>query len=318
VKKLVRGSQGAIVLAVQCFLDANAKQATGKYNAATEAAVKAYQKRKGIAQTGTVGSATWPVILKELPTLKVGDKGKYVRTLEALMGIKIDGKYTALESEQVRLFKAVRGLPDNGTVGTPAWKALFEVNDDTVEIPEPSTPKPSPEPAPSTPGTNKRPKDFKQGRPSPWAKKIYSSTGNKSQTMASSGCGPTAAADVLYTLKDKSVTPWVLAQLCMKWGFRTANSGTAWGAFKKLAAHYGCSKFAQTASHATAIAALGNGALNVASMKKGFWTKGGHFICLWKCDGATMFACDPASTTRKKQILSQFKKENKQYFIFFA
>ena len=76
-----------------------------------------------------------------------------------------------------------------------------------------------------------QPVDYKQAS-KPWGPRMYSNHNDHSQTMANSGCGPTSAADVVATLKDKSVDPWTLAQLAMDWGDRTYSSGTAWSFFK--------------------------------------------------------------------------------------
>lgn len=52
-------------------------------------------------------------------------------------------------------------------------------------------------------------------------------------------------------------------------------------------------------------------------MGPGFWTKGGHFICLWRTDDTYMYANDPASNVRKKQKLAAFESQRKQFFIFY-
>ena len=52
-------------------------------------------------------------------------------------------------------------------------------------------------------------------------------------------------------------------------------------------------------------------------MGPGYWTKGGHFICLWRSDDTYMYANDPASSVRKKQKLSAFESQRKQFFIFY-
>ena len=135
--------------------------------------------------------------------------------------------------------------------------------------------------------------------------------------MANSGCGPTSAADVVATLKDKSVTPWTLAQLYMQWGYRTKSSGTAWGAFKKTANHYHFSKFVQSSSIDALKACLDAGGYVVCSMGPGYWTKGGHYICAWKYDKTYIYCNDPASKTRKKQKLTDFTKQRKQFFCFY-
>jgi uncharacterized protein YvpB len=134
--------------------------------------------------------------------------------------------------------------------------------------------------------------------------------------MASSGCGPTAAANIVHSMKDPTVDPWTLAQLALKWGHRTANSGTAWAFFSKLANHFGFRKFAQSKSLATLKAALDAGALVVASMGPPFWTSGGHYITIWDYDGEYIYANDPASSTRKRQKQADFARQCKQLFIF--
>ena len=45
---------------------------------------------------------------------------------------------------------------------------------------------------------------------------MYSNHNDHSQTMANSGCGPTAMADVVATLKDKNINPYDLAELSMQ------------------------------------------------------------------------------------------------------
>ena len=78
--------------------------------------------------------------------------------------------------------------------------------------------------------------------------------------MQNSGCGPTACADVVATLINKTITPWTLAQLAMQWGDRTVNDGTAWSFFKHIFNHYkGFSKFIQTSSLSTMKACLDAG-----------------------------------------------------------
>lgn len=147
--------------------------------------------------------------------------------------------------------------------------------------------------------------------------KPYTITGSSKQTIGSSGCGPTSMADIMATWIDKTITPIEMCAYAIKHGFRTKNSGTAWAFFKSIAGAYGFSQFVQTKSMATAKAAIKAGALVVASMGPGYWTKGGHFICLWKCDDTYMYANDPASSVRKKQKLAAFESQRKQFFIFY-
>jgi ABC-type protease/lipase transport system fused ATPase/permease subunit len=136
--------------------------------------------------------------------------------------------------------------------------------------------------------------------------------------IGSSGCGPTSMADIIACWVDKKITPVEMCDYALQKGFRTKNSGTAWGFYKSVFSAYpqGFSKFTQTKSMATLKSALSQGAFAVASMGPGYWTKGGHFICVYKVDSTCVYAKDPASSSRKKQKISQFEKERKQFFIF--
>ena len=86
--------------------------------------------------------------------------------------------------------------------------------------------------------------------------------------------------------------------------------------FAKCAAHWGI-KFFQTSTTDEAVRALNSGALVVASMGKGYWTTGSHYICLWAADATNIYANDPASSTHKHASIQSFKNESKQYFIFY-
>ncbi len=145
---------------------------------------------------------------------------------------------------------------------------------------------------------------------------MYSSHGDKSQTMKNSACGPTAMADIVATLIDSTVTPPDLADKAMAWGDRTYSSGTAWSFFPHIAKEYGFSKYLKTTSLATLKGCLDTGGYAVASMDKGYWTKGGHFICVWKYDNDYIYANDPASSKRTKQKITEFTKERKALFCF--
>ncbi|GEM_PF-719944 len=167
-----------------------------------------------------------------------------------------------------------------------------------------------------TPGgvTSKGTIDYKQ-YDSRWASLPFTSTGNASQTYKSSACGPTSAADVVWSLRNNTVTPVTLGTMCVANGYRTANDGTAWGFFPFLGGKYGMSCTATT-DMSTLKSKLADGALAVCSMGAGYWTSGGHYICVYKYDGSTVYANDPASATRKSQNGSQFKKEMKNMWLF--
>ena len=155
-----------------------------------------------------------------------------------------------------------------------------------------------------------------------WRNKPYTVTGNKNQTIGKTGCGPTAAADVIASFCDKTVTPLTVAQKFMAKGFRTKNSGTAWGAMKWIAKQYkgkGIGQFAQGKEGEKKLrTALDQGALVICSMGPGYWTKGGHYIVAWRIDDAYVYALDPGSKTRKKQAIAPFIRQCKQMFAFWG
>ncbi len=103
--------------------------------------------------------------------------------------------------------------------------------------------------------------------------------------------------------------------MCVERGYRTANNGTAWGFFPFIGGVYGMS--CQSTTSMTELKnGLANGGLAVCSMSKGYWTSGGHYICVWKYDGSTVYANDPASATRKQQSGTAFKPEMRNMWIF--
>lgn len=228
-------------------------------------------------------------------TLKRGSKGNEVKQVQNLLGIDADGIFGKKTEAAVKAFQAANGLTPDGIVGRKTWAALlFETT------PEPNF---------------VQPVDYKQ-YDSKWAKVMYSNHGDKSQTIKSSGCGPTSMADIVATLIDSKVTPVTLADLSMQWGTRTYSQGTSWSFFPKIAEYYGFSKYVKSSTLATLKSCLDTGGYVVASMGKGYWTKGGHYICVWKYDDKYVYANDPASSSRKKQNAEDFMKQRKAFFCF--
>ena len=283
------------------------------YDSELKQAVKTYQKSRGLTVDGIAGPDTLGTLAKTLPDVKYGDysKSKYVKAVQALVSTSVDGEYGKNTRANVIAFQATAKLNKTGDISINDWLALFGCN--YMKAASTSTPA---TPSKTSTVVPIQPVDYKQGD-SRWGKKLYTKTGNKSQTIASSGCGPTSMADIMATWINRNITPVEMCQYALKHGYRTVNSGTSWGFFASIAKEYGFPGFVQTKSMATARTALKNGAYVVASMGPGYWTKGGHFICLWKTDDTYMYANDPASKTRKKQKIGQFEKERKQFFIFY-
>jgi len=274
------------------------------FTVALQTATKNFQREKGLKVDGIAGPATFAELVKTLPVVRYKDYSGsvYVRAVQALVSSAIDGKYGKNTRANVIAFQTTAGLEQTGDVTQNDWLALWGCSYTRT--------------AKSTGTNTAQPVDYKQGD-SRWGKKVYTSCGNKKQTIANSGCGPTSMADIMATWVDKAVTPVEMCAYAVKHGFRTKSSGTAWGFFKSIAAAYGFTGFIQTKSMATARAAIKNGAFVVASMGPGYWTSGGHYICLWKTDATYMYANDPASKTRKKQKLAAFEEQRKQFFIFY-
>lgn len=288
---------------------AERKKATGDFDADFVAHICTQQKKHGLTPDGVIGAKTWESIAAAAPTCSTtkNKKSRYTCALQILLGtsIEADGIFGSKTKKAVAAYQASVGLKADGKCGANTWKALI-CGAETASSSTSSTAK-----------GFKQPVDYKQGD-SRWGSKMYSSTGNKKQTMANSGCGPTAMADVVATLKDASVNPYTLAELSMANGHRTSSGGTAWSFFPFIAEYYKFSKLVQTDSFAALQACLDAGGYVVCSMGPGYWTKGGHFICAWKYDGSYIYCNDPASKTRKKQKIADFKSQHKEYFCFYA
>lgn len=116
-----------------------------------------------------------------------------------------------------------------------------------------------------------------------WKNKMYSSVGNIAQTIGTSGCGPAATAMVVSSIKG-NITPDQMADLYMKYGYRSANQGTYWSAFKWTADVFdiGYSEYYKLDD---AIAKLKDNHYIIASCNQGLFTYGGHFVVLVGLEG---------------------------------
>lgn len=310
MKTIKHGSSGNLVKVAQYLTGyAERGKATGNFDAAFVSKVCAWQRANGLTPDGIIGPKSWAKMAQKAPMCSTSKNRTSAATcaLQLLLdGLTADGIFGQKTKKAVAAYQAAAGLTADGICGPKTWASL-------ITGAKTSTKEETPTEAAKA---FKQPVDYKQ-YDSRWGSIVYTSTGNKSQTIKTGGCGPTAAADVVATLKDSSVTPPVLAELAVKNGYRTANSGTAWAYFKWLANKYGFSKFAETTSLATLKACLDAGGYVVCSMGPGYWTKGGHYICAWKYDDTYIYCNDPASSTRKKQKQSDFLKQRKRFFCFY-
>ncbi len=67
-----------------------------------------------------------------------------------------------------------------------------------------------------------------------WKNNLYTSVGNKTQTIGSSGCGPTCASMIVSSIKG-TITPPQMADIFVKNGYRSSNNGTYWSAYRAVA-----------------------------------------------------------------------------------
>lgn len=296
---LKKGCKGKEVRALQFIVG---EDADGIFGSKTRDAVKKWQKEHGLAVDGIAGELTLRSIVAVAPLMKKGDRDtKWVCAIECLIDdMVVDGILTDAEDKLIKTFQKANGLTADGKVGILTWSKLWSVGTSNAS-------------AAFTSVVNYKQYDSR------WKSNVYTSCGNKSQNMGNSGCGPTAAADVVATVKDSSVNPWTLAQLYMKNGFRTKDQGTSWSAFKWTANRFGFSDLVETKSFATMKTCLQKGGLVVVSFAPSKWTKAGHFCCLWKIDDKYVYVNDPASSSssRAKGTYKEVQDAAKQYFCFY-
>lgn len=124
-----------------------------------------------------------------------------------------------------------------------------------------------------------------------WKNHPYTSTGNKSQTIGSSGCGATSASMVVSSIKG-TITPDTMGDLFVQNGYRSKNSGTYWSAFRAVADEFDI-EYKETNSLDKAIELLKDNNYIIASCGNGLFTYGGHFIVLVSVNNNTIKIYDP-------------------------
>ena len=136
-----------------------------------------------------------------------------------------------------------------------------------------------------------------------WSSKMYSSIENKSQTIGSSGCGPTSAAMVVSSIKG-NITPDTMAELYTKYGYRSANQGTYWSAFKWTADIFDIG-YSECYKLDDAVTKLKDNNYIIASCNQGLFTYGGHFIVLVGIEGDYIKVYDPYLYNGKFDVSSR-------------
>ena len=124
-----------------------------------------------------------------------------------------------------------------------------------------------------------------------WANKPYTSCGNGSQTIGSSGCAPTCASMIVTATKG-AITPDTMCNLFVKYGYRSSNNGTYLSAFRAVADEFDIA-YEETYNLDRAVELLRNNHYVAASCANGLFTTGGHLILIVGIDGDTLKIYDP-------------------------
>ena len=136
-----------------------------------------------------------------------------------------------------------------------------------------------------------------------WSSKMYSSVGNTSQTIGTSGCGPTSSAMVVSSIKG-NITPDTMANLYTQYGYRSTNQGTYWSAFKWTADVFNIG-YSECYKLDDAVAKLKDNHYIIVSCNQGLFTYGGHFIVLTGVEGDYIKVYDPYLYNGKFDVASR-------------
>lgn len=124
-----------------------------------------------------------------------------------------------------------------------------------------------------------------------WRYYPYTSTGNSSQTIDSSGCGVASAAMIIDSIVG-NVSVTELADTFVANGYRSANSGTYWSAYRAVADQFDIG-YTETSNIDTMLNLLRNNNYIIASCGNGLFTSNGHYIVIYGIDGNMLKIYDP-------------------------
>ncbi|HUY49561.1 MAG TPA: peptidoglycan-binding protein [Streptosporangiaceae bacterium] len=126
-----QGAVGERVITIQYLLNQriNARLVVdGKFGPATDAAVRAFQRRNRLVADGIVGNATWS---KLVVTVRKGSKGGAVRAVQHQLryayghkSVSVDGDFGAKTVNAVKVFQKNHKIVADGIVGVVTWNAM--------------------------------------------------------------------------------------------------------------------------------------------------------------------------------------------------
>lgn len=125
---LKKGSSGSDVSNMQRMIAelgiTPAPPVNGQFDAATETAAKALQKKLGVDDDGVIGRGTLAAVAKG-KVLSIRDQGPAVRALQLALGLEADGVFGAQTEARVTLVQQNAGLnPPDGQAGPQTWGAI--------------------------------------------------------------------------------------------------------------------------------------------------------------------------------------------------
>ena len=124
------------VRAIQCLLKERnlyTGPLNGKYTAATQKAVKAWQRKLGLPENTRWQTGHWMIILSGgmRPVQKVGSRGEYVRRMQRALraamperGIATNGIYNTTMRAHVRAYRTSIGMVPDGIGNATVWRKL--------------------------------------------------------------------------------------------------------------------------------------------------------------------------------------------------
>ncbi len=130
-----------------------------------------------------------------------------------------------------------------------------------------------------------------------WKNNLFTSTNNKTQTIGSSGCGPTCASMVVSSIKG-TITPDTMANLFVQHGYRSADNGTYWSAYRAVADEFNIG-YTEISDINKVLDLLRNNNYVICSVGNGLFTTGGHYIVLVGIEGNTLKIYDPYNYSGK-------------------
>ena len=124
-----------------------------------------------------------------------------------------------------------------------------------------------------------------------WKNYPYTVTNNKNQTIGRSGCGVATAAMIIDSIVG-NVSVTELADVFVKYGYRSPNNGTYWSANRAIADEFDI-EYKETSNFSVMLEMLKNNNYIIASVGNGLFTTGGHYIMIYGIDGDNLKIYDP-------------------------